>query len=87
LTSPITMQYTLLVSNVILLFFASLAIVRYRGPWLWNAAPSLLVVAAFTFANTFTMAVGRSCMKLMPAVMVLAAYGLCRAFGRTSRKI
>jgi len=73
-------QYSLLIPNVILFAFAGLAIFRYRGRWLVLATPILLALAFFTFAETFLVSVGRHCLKLMPALIVLAAFGLHQVF-------
>ena len=75
-------QYSLLFPNALLLLFAGLAIARYRGSWLWSATPILLVMVAFTLANTFTISVVRSSMKLIPSLIVLSAYSLCRLFSK-----
>ena len=75
-------QYTFLIPNVVLLIFSAIAVFRYRGHWLLVASPILLTLAFFSFTETFTVSVGRHSMKMIPSLMVLAAFGLYRTFAR-----
>jgi len=69
-------NYALLFPNLFLLFFAFIAVFRYKGRWRRQAVPIFVAVVVLTLAETFLEAAGRHSMKLMPAIMVLAAYGL-----------
>ncbi|MBN1593846.1 MAG: glycosyltransferase family 39 protein [Candidatus Coatesbacteria bacterium] len=71
-------QYSLLIPNLLLLVFACIAMIRYRGRWLIYSSPILLAIAFFTFAETFLVSVGRHSVKLIPALAVISAYGLYR---------
>jgi len=69
-------NYSLLLPNLFLLIFAFLAIFRYKNGWLRKAVPTFVAIIVLTLAETFVEAAGRHSMKLIPSVMVLAAYGL-----------
>jgi len=77
-------QHSLLIPNAVFLIFAGLAVFCHRGRWLVLAVPVLLALAFFTFAETFTVSAGRHCMKLMPSLIVLAAFGLQRTLIKRS---
>jgi len=78
-------QYSFLIPNIVLLIFSAIAVFRYRGRWLLLASPILLALAFFTFSETFSVSVGRHSMKMVPSLMVLAAFGLHRTFIRSFR--
>lgn len=75
-------QLSVLIPNLIFLIFACVAVFRYRGKWLLQAAPILFTLLFFSFEATFHITRVRHSMKMVPLLIVLASYGMYMVFSR-----
>jgi len=73
-------NYSFFIPNAILLIACGIALLCYRGQWVLWAGPVLFTLAFFTFAETFVEPAGRHSIKLIPSLIVIAAYAFVRLF-------